>query len=84
MILPKKHILLAESYYGFGGYLLSKLKDPIDIDSLWQLYQQDLEAKRYPVSFSFDKFVLALDFLYMVGAIVLNSQGDLCYASVKA
>mgnify|MGYP004577706193 CR=1 FL=1 len=69
MILPKKHLSVQESFIGFGGFLLSHLCQPMDVDSLWDTYKDAYSDLRYPVKFSFDEFIVTLDFLYMIGAI---------------
>ncbi len=77
MILPKKHLSIYESFIGFGGYLLKKLNKPLTVDALWKNYIKEYEKKLYPVKFSFDRFLIALDFLYMIGAI--NSNEGVLY-----
>lgn len=79
MILPKKHLSISESYYGFGAFLLEKLKEPKTVETLWNEYKEAYAAKLYSVKFSFDQFVLALDYLYLIGAIMQNEEGVICY-----
>lgn len=78
MILPKKHLSLPESYLGFGAYLLEQLIKPMDVDSLWKCYSKALNSNKYQISFSFDDFILVLDFLFIVGAIK-EKKGVLSY-----
>ena len=70
MILPKKQLSINESYFGFGAFLLEKLTE---------YYKDSYTNKKYPVKFSFDQFVIALDYLYIIGAIKINERGLLCY-----
>ncbi|MEG2013616.1 MAG: hypothetical protein RR063_10510 [Anaerovoracaceae bacterium] len=79
MILPKKQLSINESLFGFGAYLLQQLNTPITIDDLWVCYKDSYTNKKYSVKFSFDQFVLALDYLYIIGAIRENERGLLCY-----
>ena len=79
MILPKKQLSLNESFLGFGAFLLPQLSAPISIDDLWAYYKDSYTNKKYSVKFSFDQFVMALDYLYIIGAIQLNEGGLLCY-----
>ena len=74
MILPKKQLSINESYFGFGAFLLEKLTEPISVEDLWEYYKDS-----YTVKFSFDQFVIALDYLYIIGAIKINERGLLCY-----
>lgn len=79
MILPRKHISLEESYFGFGAFLLDKIVTPISIDDLWKYYKISISQNWYPVKFSFDQFILTLDYLYIVGAIKIDERGILSY-----
>jgi hypothetical protein len=65
MILPTKHIALRRSMLGVGAALLSHLGKPRTVSSLWN------ELREHPDVVSYDRFVLALDLLYSVGAIEL-------------
>lgn len=79
MILPKKQLSLNESFFGFGAFLLEYISAPVSVDDLWQYYKDSYEAQKYPVKFSFDQFIMALDYLYIIGAIKENERGLLCY-----
>lgn len=79
MILPKKQLSISESLFGFGAFLLQRLNVPITIDDLWGYYKESYTNKKYPVKFSFDQFVMALDYLYIIGAIYEREGEVLCY-----
>ena len=79
MILPKKQLSINESYWGFGAFLLKKLTNPIATEDLWEYYKDSYTNKKYPVKFSFDQFVMALDYLFIIGAIKENEGGMLSY-----
>lgn len=79
MILPKKQLSLNECLFGFGAFLLEHISSPISTDDLWKYYRDAYETKQYPVKFSFDQFIITLDYLYMVGAIKQDERGLLCY-----
>jgi hypothetical protein len=79
MILPSKHISLAESLIGLGGVLLEILmKQPCSLDSLWQEYSKINNKESYPAYHSFDNVILAVNLLYMIGAVTINTEGKLC------
>lgn len=80
MILPSKHINLSESLLGLGGVLLEiLLRQPRSLDSLWQEYSKINNRKDiYPAYHSFDNVILAVDLLYIIGAVEINSEGELC------
>lgn len=79
MILPKKQLSLNESFFGFGAFLLQRLSVPATADELWEYYKDSYTNKKYPVKFSFDQFIMALDYLYIIGAIKEDEKGGLCY-----
>lgn len=80
MILPKKQLSVSESFFGFGAFLLEKLKSPTSIDDLWQYYKASYANKKYIVKFSFDQYIVTLDYLYMIGAIKESEKGVVCNA----
>jgi hypothetical protein len=63
MILPTKHISTERSLLGIGAVLLERLDQPRTISGLWE------RARVIPEVVSFERFVLGLDLLYIVGAI---------------
>lgn len=79
MILPKKQLSINESFFGFGGFLLQKLSVPMTTDELWECYKDSYSNKKYPIKFSFDQFVMALDYLFIIGAIKKDEEGLLRY-----
>lgn len=79
MILPRKQLSISESFYGFGGFLLQQLDTPMTVDGLWEYYKDSYSNKKYPVKFSFDQFIMTLDYLFIIGAIRKNERGLLCY-----
>ncbi len=76
MILPSKHIRISESLLGLGAYLLSYLKDgPKTIDQLWFKVSKQNETKKAFAYHGFDNVILTLNYLYIIGAIDINSEG---------
>ena len=66
MILPNKHIKTRNSILGIGAVLLGDLKRPQTVTQLWE------QANKVPEIESFEKFSLALDFLFLINAIEFN------------
>ncbi|WP_374989769.1 ABC-three component system middle component 6 [Humidesulfovibrio sp.] len=66
MILPNKHILPQDSLLGLGGVILQTLKQPMTITTLWEV------ARRNSAVRSFERLLLALDFLYAIGAVDIS------------
>jgi len=66
MILPTKHISATHSLLGVGAFLLAELKSPRTVTSLWDA-MKGLEQVG-----TFDRFLLTLDMLYIIGAVELR------------
>ena len=79
MILPKKQLSLNESFWGFGAFLLEHIVAPLSVEELWECYKDSYESKKYSIRFSFDQFIMTLDFLFMIGAIKMSEEGVLSY-----
>lgn len=85
MILPSKHTRISESLVGFGAYLLSYMKDgPMTVDQLWFKVAKQNETKKAFSYHGFDNLVLALNYLYIVGAVDINSEGKIYNAANQA
>ncbi|MBM7408762.1 ABC-three component system middle component 6 [Methanococcus maripaludis] len=69
MILPNKVMNLKYSLLGKGAIILSNLRKPRTVSSLWDIVKMTEEIN------TFDKFILTLDFLYILGLI--NSKNGL-------
>jgi len=68
MILPTKHIPLGQSLLGLGPQLLTYLERPRTITALWK------KARQLPEIGTFERFLLALSFLFAVGAVELQDD----------
>lgn len=79
MILPTKHIKLAESILGLSGVLLSFIaKSPSSLDALWREYSKINNTKNiFPAYHSFDEMVLAVNLLFMMGIVDINAKGKI-------
>jgi hypothetical protein len=69
MILPTKHIPESRCILGVGARLLTLLDREQTISSLWESYKRGSTTSRSSPPVPFDWFILALDFLYAVGAV---------------
>lgn len=63
MILPTKHIPQNEALIGVGATLLAHLIAPMTISGLWERLRVE------PNVGTFERFVLASNLLYLIGAI---------------
>jgi hypothetical protein len=66
LILPTKHIPPQRSLVGVGALVLRHLERPQTVTNLWDRVRRDHDAP------TFERFVLALDLLYAIGAVGLN------------
>lgn len=69
MILPTKHVRTDRALIGVGGELLGLLREPMTVSRLWNEVraQRTVAAPIAPIDYEW--FVLALDFLFLVGAV---------------
>ncbi len=63
MILPTKHIPQNEALLGVGATLLDHLSGPMTVSGLWERVRSERNVG------TFERFVLASNLLYLVGAI---------------
>lgn len=69
MILPTKHIRPERALISIGADALACLAEPKTVSRLWdEMRVRSLEGKQL-AAIHYDWFVLALDLLFMVGAI---------------
>lgn len=74
MILPSKHLPQDRALLTVGADVLAFLVYPKTVSALWEeLNMQGAGLAAMPQRISYDWFLLALDFLYLIGAIELES-----------
>lgn len=75
MILPSKHLPQDRALLTVGGHILAYLAYPKTVSALWEeLNQHDGgAAAARPRKITYDWFLLALDLLYAIGTIELES-----------
>ncbi len=68
MILPNKHLLSQDSLIGVGGLLLTKVgPGGTTVSKLWEAVRDRREVR------TFDRFILALDTLFLLGYLNLDT-----------
>lgn len=67
MIFPSKHISLVNSLLGIGSIILDSLDQPISLNKLWPKINNQINT------LTFDKFILSLDFLFILGLISIKN-----------
>lgn len=66
MILPDKNIKLEYSLLNCGAILLAEISEPHTISLLWD------KVKKHEALVNYEKFLLTLDYLYLINAITLK------------
>lgn len=72
MILPTKHLAQDRALLTVGARILPALENPNTVSALWELLSRDSTQTTTSNSLRYDAFVLALDLLFMMGAIQLS------------
>jgi len=63
MILPGKHIKISKSLLNVGSILLENINNTQSITMLWNKTKMEHKIN------AFDKFILGLDFLFILGLV---------------
>lgn len=66
MILPTKHIRPNEALIGVGATVLAQLSGPMTVSGLWDRLRPE------PNVGTFERFVLATNLLFVIGAIEIK------------
>lgn len=73
MILPSKHLSQDRALLTVGARILQKLSQPKTVSALWEELPRKSETTRNAaLPLGYDGFVLALDLLFLVGAVELR------------
>lgn len=68
---PDKHTHANESIVGLAALVLKHLKTPKSVDEIWS----QLRGEKVPENVSFDTALLAIDFLFLIGAVNVTRDG---------
>ncbi|MGB9152013.1 MAG: ABC-three component system middle component 6 [Alphaproteobacteria bacterium] len=69
MILPTKHIRPDRALIGLGAELLGLLREPATVSKLWDDFRKARNSRPGMAPVTYDWFVLAVAFLFTVGAV---------------
>ena len=72
MILPTKHLRPDRALIGVGAEVLGTLRRPLTMSKLWDEIRSRRSADTTSPVIDYRWFVLALDLLYMLGAVKLE------------
>ena len=71
MILPSKHLSQDRALLTVGAAILRHLSHPITVSALWEQMPRSAGGQKMP-QLRYDGFVLALDLLFLIGAVELR------------
>lgn len=80
MVFPTKHIKISESLFGLGSFVLSIIKNEskaITIDNIWNEYAKLSTKSDFKLNPNIDQLILVIDYLYLIGAIDSNINGEI-------
>ncbi len=69
MILPSKHHSQSRALLTVGAVSLRHLSAPATVSALWDQVSRSSREQATPAPLRYDAFVLALDLLFLMGAI---------------
>ncbi len=72
MILPSKHLPQDRALLTVGATILQHLSDPVTVSALWEKMPRPVAGQKTAPHLRYDAFVLALDMLFLMGAIELR------------
>lgn len=72
MILPSKHLSQDRALLTVGAIILRHLTRPMTMSALWEEMPRPVGGQKSPPPLRYDGFVLALDMLFLMGAIELR------------
>jgi hypothetical protein len=80
-LLPGKHITFSESLVGLGALILAEIGSAKTVDEIWlKLHDVTGSGPVLAEKIRFDDLLLALDFLFMIGAVRLGTSGEIHHA----
>ncbi|MGL4421214.1 MAG: ABC-three component system middle component 6 [Gemmataceae bacterium] len=77
MLLPDKHVRLAESLIGLASLVLTTLDRPLTFNRLMGQLAPQFETSTWPAFHTAETVSLALCFLHAIGAVDVTDDGDL-------
>lgn len=72
MILPSKHLPQDRALLTVGAVILRHLSGPVTVSTLWEQVSRSSRDQTTPSPLHYGAFVLALDLLFLMGALELR------------
>jgi hypothetical protein len=77
MLLPDKHVKIAESILGLAALVVANLQKPLPFDDLMAVLTPKFETPEWPAYHNTETVLLALCFLYSAALVEVTPEGDL-------
>jgi hypothetical protein len=77
MLLPDKHVKIAESILGLAALVVANMKKPVAFDNLMAIVAPKFETLEWPAYHNTETVSLALCYLHSVGLVDVTPDGDL-------
>lgn len=86
MILPNKYVSNSESLVGLASLILNVIgKKTIPLDKLWISFEKKyIKTEKLNNPPTYQKFILALNFMFMVGMIEYTDEGEIYNENTKS
>lgn len=85
MILPNKYVMHSDSFIGISSLILNTLGGKmLTVDKLWRLFEKKyIKNSKFRNPPTFQKYVLALNFMFMTGMINYTDKGEIVNENIK-
>jgi len=85
MILPDKYVSNSESLLGISSFILSCLKGKsLPIEMIWNDFRKKyINTKKLKNPPTYQKFILTINFMFMVGMINYSENGMIFNENIK-
>jgi hypothetical protein len=77
MLLPDKHVKIAESIIGLAALVVANMEKPVAFDNLMAILAPKFETPEWPAYHNTETVSLALCYLHAVGLVDVTPDGDL-------
>ncbi|WP_409200380.1 ABC-three component system middle component 6 [Methanobrevibacter sp. DSM 116169] len=71
MILPTKYLNSDETLIGVGNLIIRNISSSIPLSTLWE------KVKKNENVYNFERFLLTLDMLFIIGIIDLDNENNI-------
>ena len=77
MLLPDKHVKIAESILGLAALVVENMGQPVAFDKLMAILTPKFDTPEWPAHHTTETVSLALCYLHSTGLVDVTPDGDL-------